>query len=682
VHVFSPSLVLNFRYGLSQQEFPEHRVSQGFDLASLGFAPSFVNLFPKGKTAVPNIGVGSLTTLSGSESGDGVAASLSHTFTGAFTWMKGDHNVRFGPEFRVYRVFSDRHSGDDAPILTFSNTWGKGPLDNSTAPPVGGELVSLLLGIPGGNATRTGSFAEQDKYYAFYVQDDWKLTRKLTLNLGLRVEHESPVTERFDRSATTFLGNVANPIAAQAIANYAKNPIPELPGANFKVNGGLTFAGVNGASRNLWDGQALGWMPRIGIAYQANEKTVIRAGYGIFYGSIGSYRTSANLAGFSQTTPIEATSDNGLTFKTTLSNPLPSGLLSPQGASGGLETYLGQNVTYFPTSRNLPYAQRWSIGIQRQLPGSFMVESSYVGNRGTRLPIGRNINALPAQYLSTSPTRDTATINFLSANFTNPFYGLNPQYTSTTISRQGLLLPYPEFGTITYQDPVGYSWYHSLQSRVERRFSKGFTLQWAWTWSKAMEATQFLNASDPMPYRSLADIDRGQRFTGSGVWELPFGKGRKFGSHMARPLEFLAGGWQLSGAWQRQSGQPIGWGNIQITGDPNKLVLPSDQRNADRWFNTDIFERDSTKALASNVRTFPLRFSNVRFDSQRRWDFSLKKTFTINERFKMRFRADTFNALNEPVLRGPTTDPTNSSFGKITAQEPPRSFQFSLNLAF
>lgn len=519
-------------------------------------------------------------------------------------------------------------------------------------------------------------------YFAFYVQDDWKLTRKLTLNLGLRIEHESPVTERFDRSATTFLGNVTNPIAAQAIANYARNPIPELPLANFKVNGGLTFAGVNGASRSLWDGQTLGWMPRIGIAYQANEKTVIRAGYGIFYGSIGSFRTSANLAGFSQTTPIEATNDNGLTFKTTLANPLPGGLLAPLGATGGLETYLGQNLTYFPTSRKLPYAQRWSIGIQRQLPASFMVETSYVGNRGTRLPIGRNINALPAQYLSTSPTRDTATINFLSANFPNPFYGLNPQYTSTTISRQGLLLPYPEFGTITYQDAAGYSWYHSLQSRVERRFSKGFTLQWAWTWSKAMEATTFLNASDPMPYRSLADIDRGQRFTGSGVWELPFGKGRKFGSHMRRPIEFFAGGWQLSGAWQRQSGQPIGWGNIQITGDPNKLVLPSDQRNADRWFNTDIFERDSTKALASNTRTFPLRFSNVRFDSQRRWDFSLKKTFTINDRFKMKFRADTFNALNEPVLRGPTTDPTNSSFGKITAQEPPRSFQFGLNLAF
>jgi hypothetical protein len=185
-----------------------------------------------------------------------------------------------------------------------------------------------------------------------------------------------------------------------------------------------------------------------------------------------------------------------------------------------------------------------------------------------------------------------------------------------------------------------------------------------------------------MPYESLSDIDRTQRITGSGIWELPFGKERKFGASMPKVLEFFAGGWQLSGAWQRQSGQPIGWGNIMITGDSTKLALPSDQRSCDRWFNTDVFNRNSKEALGSNIRTFPYRFSNVRLDSQRRWDFSLNKTFTINERFKTRFRADTFNAMNEPVLRGATTDPTNSSFGKITAQEPPRSFQFSLNLQF
>ncbi len=682
VHIFSATLVLNFRYGLAQQEFPEHRVSQGFDLASLGFAPSFVNLFPKGKTAVPNIGVGSLTTLSGSESGDGVAASLSHTFTGNFTWIRGNHNVRFGPEFRLYRVFSDRHSADDSPVLSFNSLWGRGPSDNSPAPPVGAELVSLLLGIPGGNATRSGSFAQQDKYLAFYVQDDWKVTRKLTLNVGLRLEHESPVTERFNRSATWFLADQANPIASRAIANYARSPIPELAPANFRVNGGLAFAGVNGNPRAFWDGPALSLLPRFGLAYQLTPKTVLRSGYGIFFGSLGSFKTSSNLAGFTQSTPIEATNDNGLTFRNTLSNPLPSGLLAPLGPAGGLETNLGQAITFFPASRRLPYAQRWSFGVQQQLPGSFMVEASYVGNRGTRLPVNRNINFIPGRYLSTSPARDQATIDYLGAQFPNPFFGLNPQYTSTTASRSSLLLPYPEFGNVTFPDPVGYSWYHSLQSRMEKRFSRGFTLQLGYTWSRAMEATSFLNPSDPAPYKSLADTDRSHRMTGSGIWELPFGRGRRYGAGMPRAFEFLAGGWQTSGAWQRQSGAPINWGNIILNGDSTKLALPSSRRNADRWFNTDVFDRRSGAPLASNIRTFPLRFSNVRLDSQRRWDFSLNKTFQITERFKTRFRADTFNALNEPVLRGPDTNPISSTFGQITAQEPSRSFQFSLNLQF
>ena len=448
------------------------------------------------------------------------------------------------------------------------------------------------------------------------------------------------------------------------------------------MNGGLTFAGVNGNPREFWDGQGVGLMPRIGIAYQLTPKTVIRTGYGIFYSSLGSFKTSSNLAGFSQSTPIEPTNDNGLTFKAKLSNPLPNGLLAPLGPAGGLETNLGQSISYFATSRKLPYAQRWSFGVQRELPQGFMVESSYVGNRGTRLPVNRNLNFTPAQYLSKSPARDQLTIDFLGAQSPSPLFGLNPQYTSTTISRASLLLPYPQFGNVTFADPVGYSWYHSLQSRIEKRLTKGFTVQMSHTWSKAMDAASFLNAQDPMPYRSLSDVDRAQRVTGSGIWELPLGKGRRFGSGMPKALEFFAGGWQLSGAVQRQSGQPIGWGNIIISGDSTQLVLASDNRNADRWFNTSVFNTRSTDQLASNLRTFPLRFSNVRLDSQRRWDFSLNKTFAINERFKMRFRGDSFNILNEPVLRGPDTNPASSTFGRVTAQEPARSFQFALTLQF
>jgi len=681
VHMFSPTFLLNFRYGVTQQEFPERRVSKGFDLTSLGFSKNLTNLIPAGQSALPFIQIGSLTSISGSESGDGVASSLVHTFVGNFTKMHTNHTIRFGPEFRLYRVFSDRHSNDNSPNLNFSNLWGKGPNNTSAAPPVGGELVSVLLGIPGGSMTRSGSFAIQDRYYGLYIQDDWKFSRKLTVNMGLRIEHESPVTERFDRSATAFLASQANPIAAAAIASYARGTqVPEVPLAAFKVNGGLAFAGSN--HRDFWNGMGVTWLPRIGLAYQLTEKTVLRAGYGIFYGSIGSFKTSALLTGFSQSTPIEASNDNGLTFKATLANPLPDGLLAPLGANGGMKTGLNQSITYFAADRVQPYAQRWSFGLQQEFKGGFVFETSYVGNRGTRLGVNRNINGTPLNYLSTRPTRDQDTITYLGQSFPNPFFGLDAQYTSSTISREQMLRPYPHFGSITFSDPVGYSWFHSMQNRLEKRMSHGLTVQVSYTWSKAMDASTFLNAADPMPYESLADIDRGHRIAASGIYELPFGKGRRFGSRMNPVLEFFAGGWQLSGVQQRQSGQPIGWGQMIITGDSTKLALPSDQRNADRWFNTDIFNKSSAVALASNVRTFPLRFSNVRLDSQRRWDFSLNKTFRLNEHAKMRFRADMFNALNEPVLRGPNTTATSGSFGTVTAQEPPRSLQFSLQAIF
>jgi hypothetical protein len=679
VYVFSPSFLLNFRYGLTQQTFAERRASQGFDLASLGFSQNLVNLVDPNFATLPNIGVGSLTTLSGWEQGDGTTASLTHSLVGNFTWLRGDHNIRFGPEYRAYRENRNRFPNDTAPVLSFSNLWARGPLDNATAPPVGAEMVALLYGIPGGSMARTGSYAEQDQYWGFYIQDDWKVSSKLTLNLGIRLEHESPITERYNRSASQFDFTTPSPINDAARAAYARNPIPELPVSAFQAIGGLTFAGVGGNPRAYWDGQFLTFMPRIGFAYQLNQKTVFRGGYGLFYGSVGVNKTNSNQAGFTQSTPIQPTNDNGQTWVTFLDNPFPNGLIPAKGADGGLSTNLGQGISFFAQDRKQPYNQKWSLTVQRQIPASFVIQGSYVGNRGTRLPVTRNINNVPAQYLSTSPTRDQERINFFRS-VPNPFLGLTPVDTGSTVGIGRLLSPYPHFGGISFIDHAGYSWYHSFQASAERRFSKGFTFQMAYTWSKAMEAAEFLNAIDPMPYESLSGIDRKHRLTGSGQWELPFGRNRQWGANWHPALNFFAGGWQLNGVYQRQSGSPLGFGQALFVGDTSDIRLSGSERGPDRWFNTSVFMRDNRQQLANNIRTAPLRYSNIRTDSQRRWDFSLIKRFPVGETTNFEFRAETFNALNEVVLRGPNTDPYNTNFGRVTAQEPPRSWQFSLKL--
>jgi hypothetical protein len=702
VYVFNPSLLFNFRYGFTQQDFPQRRVSNGFDLASLGFSPNLTNLVDKSLSTIPRTAIGSLTTLSQWEGdGDGTTSSVTNSFVGNFTWLKGNHNLRFGPEYRNYREFRNRAPAQNSPDFNFSDSWTKGPLDNSVAPPVGAQIASALYGIPGGNMILAGSTAEQDQYLGVYFQDDWKVSSKLTVNLGLRVEHETPITERFNRSATQFPGDVSNPIEAQAQANYARSPIPELPVSQFRVLGGLTFAGVDGNSREYWKGQNLAWMPRIGIAYSFNPKTVLRAGYGLFYGSVGINMTNSNLAGFSQQTPMQPSLDNGLTYIATLENPFPNGLFPAAGASGGMRTNLNQNVSFFAPERKAPYAQRWSFGMQRELPEGFLIETSYVGNRGTRLANNRPVNGVPLQYLSTSPVRDQQTINYLTAQVDNPFNGIPAASAySARVNRSRLLTAYPHFPASTannngvfFLDHNGYAWFHSLQSRVEKRFSKGYTLQAAYTWSKAMEATEYLNWADPMPTEVLSAGDRAHRITGSGQWELPFGQKRKWGSDWNSVLNFFAGGWQLNGVVQRQSGGPLGFGQALFVGDSSNIVLASSQRNADRWFNVNVFDTvahsdpavrtaANGRRLDQNKRTAPLRYSNIRQDSQRRWDFSAIKYFKMTERFTWQFRAETYNALNEVVLRNPNTDPYNSNFGTITAQEPPRSWQMSLKLTF
>ena len=473
---------------------------------------------------------------------------------------------------------------------------------------------------------------------------------------------------------------MVNPIAAQALANYAKNPVPGLPVDQFHVLGGLMFAGPQ--HHSLWSQRPGNLLPRLGIAYQLNSKTVIRAGYGIFYDTIGVNRSPAIQTGFTTTTPI-ASYDNGVHYVASIANPFPNGLQQQAGAAAGLTTNLGQPLSIYPTNRVQPYSQRWTFDIERMLPGQFLLDVAYVGNKAIHLTDVRNLNALPNRYLSTTGSRDQATIDYLTKTFPNPFFGINSVYNST-ITRADLFRPYPQFGDINLIENNGYSWYHALQARVEKRFSHDYTMNFAYTWSKLMDATSFLNPGDSSLYRSISQYDRPHRVAISGIYEFPFGRGRRFGSNFPKYVDWVAGGWQLNGLVEQQSGPPLAFGDVLFTGtNPNQINLPSDKRSVDMWFNTSLFIRAPGQQLANDLRTFPKYFAGVRAPNQSSWNFSLIKYFNFTERVRLQFRAECYNALNHPNFDAPNMTVTGTNFGVITAQgSPSRQFQGALKLTF
>jgi hypothetical protein len=515
-----------------------------------------------------------------------------------------------------------------------------------------------------------------------YVQDDFRVSSKLTVNIGLRYDVDTPATERFNRSVRGFDFDAVSPIEERARAAYAASPIPELPVSEFRVRGGLTFAGVGGQPRQLWSADRNNFAPRIGITWNPLKNTVVRTGYGIFYVPLGIDRMTVNQSGYTLRNALVPSFDNGLTFAASLSNPFPSGIQRPLGAAGGLATDIGRSISFFNGTPRNGYMQRFSFGVQQELPAQVLVDVSYVGNRGTKLAVNRPYNALPIEYLSRTGARDQARINFLSAQVPNPFFPLpGTDLAQRTVPRSQLLRPFPHYNGVSGDEPIGYSWYHSMQLRTERRFSHGVTAQFNYTWSKNMEAIGFLNPGDRMLEEVISDIDRTHRLSFSGIWDLPIGRGRTLLSGAPSVVNAIAGGWQLQGVWQRNTGAPLGLGNVLLTGDIRDLRAP--EQRLDAWFNTAIFNRAPGEQLASNYRTVSSRFGGVRLPFQETWDLSAMKNWRFRERLTTRLRAEFLNAFNRSNLAAPNTDPTNTLFGRITATNGvPRQIHLGLKLLF
>ena len=685
-YTFRNNLMMNIRGGFTRQLFPERRRSQGFDLSTLGFSSSLLSLVPQGISAFPFVNFDGFQDFGVSESGDGWFTTDVYSATGNLMWLVGSHNMKFGTEYRYYIEDASRFSSAAAPQLNFSNTWTRGPLDNSSAAPFGQDFASFLLGLPtGGVMSRPAAYREESSVLSFYAHDDWRVRNNLTLNLGLRWEIEQPLTEAQDRFVSGFDFQTALPIAATAQANYARNPIAEVPVSQFAVRGGLLYPDTGGPDQ-AWERNLTNIMPRAGFAWLVTPRTSIRGGYGMFYDVLGANRMTVNQVGFSRDTTLTPSLDNGQTFVATLANPFPNGLLEPVGSSLGLMTNVGQGVS-FPYHGDVknPVNHRWSIGLQRELPANLLVEATYVGAKGQNLPVTRDLNAVPAQYFSTSPVRDDATNNRLTQQVPNPFAGLLPGtgLNGANVSRSQLLRPYPQFTGISAIETNGTSDFNALQARVERRMANGFTVQVAYSWQRTMIETGYLNASDTQLERVISQFDREHTFVSSGLAELPFGHNRRFGRSWSDVTNVFLGGWQIGYIFKAQSGAPIGFGNFLFAQGMGVDDILAEDPNVNQWFNVSAFNRVSSQQLVSNIRTQPSRFAEVRGPGYAVLDLSLLKNFSLGGNRQIQFRLESYNALNRTNLGNPNTATTSSALGTITAQNGlPRQLQIAVRVSF
>lgn len=716
VHTFNASTVLNVRY--SYNRFIRHQDQDedawAFDLTQLGFPSAYNDRIPDDVRRFPRFDFtnGALGTGFGNE----FRPTTIHSPSAVLNKTLESHSLKFGAELRVYREDDVFRSNDQTGQFIFDNTYTRQLSSGNTGQDPQGlqGFASFLLGLPTTQQiVRRADYSEYSKTYGFFVQDDWRLSQRLTLNLGLRYELETPLVERNDKSVSGFDAAFVQPVQSTAQTRYAalndaalKALVPTI-----NVTGGLLFAGKDTGS-GLYRSPHNTFLPRAGFAYRLNDKTVLRGGFGLFAGFLGERRGDVIQPGYTQTTVVALSQlANGAPIPQSFNSGFSNvSIIEPVGNARGKQTGLGGAISFFNQNPAVSKQARFQIGLQRELPGGVIAEAVYVGNWGYDIEIARNINALPNKYLNTDNSR-TAAMNanntFLTGTVANPFAGLE-EFRGTglfnaTIARQQLLRPFPAFGDITTSVNDGKSWYHSGQFSVNKRFSKGYTVQAAYTWSKWMQATEYLNPGDPLPTKMISDQDVPHRLSFSGMYSLPIGKNRAFLSNANWLTNAVLGGWQIGGSVQLQSGFPISFGSFN-TGNGNTsgdffyvggdLDIPSDQRTTDRWFNTTAFQsfynwpsflpsgvtpQTATTAqinaaqTAANtaatpvfhLRTQPYRFSTVRRDYIKNVDLTLLKDIRIRETMKVQLRFEALNAFNEPYFPVPQVAPANSTFGAI-----------------
>jgi hypothetical protein len=681
--IVNPTTVVTARYGTNR--FPNliAEVSQGFDPAALGFPTSLTSQLQA--EFFPTIFFANHDQLGQNTSQ--LDNWKSQVINGTLAKTIGRHNWTFGSEYR--RIRMDFQDFGNAPgTYTFSGAFTQATASESDGQS-GSDIADLLLGLPiSGEIDQTTFLHTYLDYNALFAQDDWRVSSRLTLNLGLRWESETGLKENHNQLAVGFDRN-----ASATLSNGTG------------VTGGVLFAGVNGNKREIGDLSHIKFAPRLGASFQLNPKTVVRGGYAILYAPLR-YDPVASLApGYTQANNYVASNDNDETPLNTLSNPFPNGLQKPLGNSAGLLTGAGNSVTTYDQVLHAPRVQQFSVDVERELPGHVALDVSYIGSRSTNL--------------SPSPTSSTP-ININQLNPSNFSLGdalgdevANPDYVpgaagilgQATVSRSQALRPFPQFTSVNLFVSSAHADYNALLIKAEKRAGHGINLVSSFTWSRNRDssfatansiqtpaATAPQNVYDLEAEYAHAINDVPYRFVAGVLYDLPFGAGSRFASGN-RWIDQVIGRWQFNVLPTFQSGFPV---SVRQTSNPNSTIAGNgvqrpninkgialgtsgslyDRLNG--YINTAAFTASSAYEFGDAPRTLSLRGPGYE-----NWDLSLFKSVRIRDRVNIQYRAQAFNAFNTPLFAGPNTAFGSANFGKITAQANfPRYLQMGLHVTF
>jgi len=695
---FTPKLFAEFRVSVNtyrQKQDPGG--NYGFDKKSLGFPDSLLNLIQGG----PYFGRYNFTgyaSLGSYESGWKI-----NTWSGGsnVTRVRGTHTIKMGADLRW--SYSNTQSLGNALLYSFSDVFTRS--DYLRADSVSGNsIATALLGAPtGGGSTVNARLALLSKYMAGYVQDDWKVWRRLTLNLGLRYDLYVPVTERYDRIISNFDNGVLNP--ADALVDHGR--FPNLP----QLRGGLRFAALDGQPRTTIDIWPRAIQPRFGLAYQLSQRVVMRGGFGRSYWS--SQDDMYTQYGYSVDTSLVPSADDNRTPRPdSLTNPFPSGLIPVTGNSRGVLTNVGQAVDYQRRDFKLPHIDQFSLNLQVRLRAHSRLELGYVGSRTYDMRVDVPVNEIPLSVRERCNPLEGGYPAYCNAQLPNPFRNLEPflgtsRYTNSQFAQSVLSRPMSQFDAVTARGQnLGRGWYNAFQTLYEMRSSHGVVFNASYAFAKNMQLAgggvgglqMILDVQRLVLDRSPNFYNRPHVFTFAGVVELPFGKGKPLLRNSNLAVRGLVSGWQLSSRFDLASGimadlpdgayvrdavlkpnwhDPSGIVRIwrpcvaRVLDQPGAPVRLEDRGwNAEfgctlenyNWLILPQYAPRQSPAYRTDIRRQP-NVGNV--------NVALNRNMKFRERYRFTVRVEAFNVFNRYIMvKGvPPIDPNGSTFGTLVKKD-------------